>query len=148
MWFAKLYKTLHWLMVTLKNLHSKLITDGFSRSKTSYFWSYENISVGKIEDSITILIKRQGVRYQRLCFITRITKCREERRPVTWADKACICSSHTPPYSWYYRTGSGTCAPVSKRNRLIIVHSSSESGSVPHALLIFRSSAWTGAYHG
>lgn len=119
-------------------------------AKKLYAEFYEDSGFGgkKTKDNTAILTERQDIRYQTLCFIRKIKKYREEMRPIIYVDDTYIHSSHTTPHSWYDSTGAGTRAPVSKENRLIIVHAGGEAGFVPDALLIYKSSAQTGDYHG
>jgi hypothetical protein len=54
-------------------------------------------------------------------------------------DETYIHSSHTKDRAWSYGKSVGLLAPVSKGQRVIIVHAGSENGFIPHALLMFKS---------
>ena len=60
----------------------------------------------------------------------------------TWIDTA-----YTAKYCWQNATTDGVTAPVSRRQRLIVVHGGSKEGFVPGALLIYKASSATSDYH-
>jgi hypothetical protein len=49
-----------------------------------------------------------------------------------------IYSSHTKDRAWSDGKNAGLLAPVSKGQRVIIVHTGSENGFIPNALLMFK----------
>ena len=58
-----------------------------------------------------------------------------------------IHSSHSVPKSWSDDSNLGLMAPVSKGERLIIVHAGGRFGFIPNALLIYKSQVKTGDFH-
>ena len=62
-------------------------------------------------------------------------------------DESYILSSHTPKKSWSDDSSEGLLAPVSRTERLIIIHAGGESGFVPGALLMWKANQASGDYH-
>ncbi|KAJ4425806.1 hypothetical protein ANN_27432 [Periplaneta americana] len=62
-------------------------------------------------------------------------------------DETYIHTSHTTPYAWSDNSLQGLFSPVSKGQRLIIIHGGGENGFVPNAHVRFRSQQKSGDYH-
>jgi ketopantoate reductase len=58
-----------------------------------------------------------------------------------------IHSSHTKAHAWSDGNSAGRLAPVSKGQRVIIVHAGSENGFIPNALLMCKSGTNCGDSH-
>ncbi|KAG8238396.1 hypothetical protein J437_LFUL016834 [Ladona fulva] len=63
-------------------------------------------------------------------------------------DVTYIHSSHTTPFQWKSNDMERIKAPVSKGQRLTIVHNGKWRNEPPELLLIFKSGLKTGDYHG
>lgn len=135
---------------TLKVLHAKLKEDidyqaGISTLRKQikclgFKWK-------KTEDNRRILMERHNIRLQRINFLTKIAEFRSQGRPIVYTDETYIQTSHTSSKAWTDGTTSGLKQPVSKGNRLIIVHAGGKDGFVPNALLMFKANQKTGDYH-
>lgn len=62
-------------------------------------------------------------------------------------DESYIHSSHTHHKSWSDDSNEGVLQPLSKGQRLIIVHAGGAMGFIPNAMLLFRSNTKSGDYH-
>jgi len=67
-------------------------------------------------------MERHDIHSLRVKYLRAIRACREEERPIVYADDTYIHSSHTTSYAWDDWSGAGLNAPISKGRRLIIVH--------------------------
>ena len=76
-----------------------------------------------------------------------LKKHRNEGRNIVYMDESYILSSHTPKKSWSDDSSEGLLAPVSRTERLIIIHAGGESGFVPGALLMWKANQASGDYH-
>lgn len=94
-----------------------------------------------------ILIEKPDIHNARITYLRAISKFRREGRPIVYSDETYIHSSHTTPKAWSDDSAEGLKSPISKGQRLIIVHAGSEKGFIPNALLIFKSNQTTGDYH-
>lgn len=59
----------------------------------------------------------------------------------------CVHMRHTRPKNWSDVSLSGRLAPVSRRERLIILHVGGYTSSIPDAQFLFKSNQKTGDYH-
>ncbi|KAG8236393.1 hypothetical protein J437_LFUL014914 [Ladona fulva] len=103
---------------------------------------------GKTNSDKSVLCERLDIRLKLIEFLRSINRFREEGRPIIYTDETYIHSSHTTPFQWKSDDKEGIKAPVSKGQRLIIVHGGGEMGFIPEALLIFKLGLKTGDYHG
>ncbi|PZC70602.1 hypothetical protein B5X24_HaOG215526 [Helicoverpa armigera] len=74
-------------------------------------------------------------------------KYREEGRPIVYTDESYVDSSHSGSKAWSDGSLKGLKKPISKGQRVVIVHAGSEAGFVPNALLLFKAGAKSGDYH-
>lgn len=95
-----------------------------------------------------ILIEKSDIRELRLKYLRTIQTYRSEGRPVIYMDESYVHSTHTKPLSWSDGSEAGLKTPISKGERLIIVHAGNEHGFVNNALLTFISGKKSGDYHG
>lgn len=65
-----------------------------------------------------------------------------EGRSVVFTDESYIHSSHTQSKEWADDSTLGLKKPISKGQRLIMVHAGGREGFIPNALLIFPSGNW------
>lgn len=101
----------------------------------------------KTEDNRKMLIEKTEIRAKRVEFLRKLKQYKDEGRNIVYTDETYLHSSHTVPKSWDDGSTSGIKAPVSKGQRLIIVHAGGCRGFIPNALLIFKSGLKTGDYH-
>jgi transposase len=64
-----------------------------------------------------------------------------------YEDETYIHSSHTGPKNWCDVSASGLLAPVSKGERLIILHAGGRRGFIPNTQVIFKSNQKARDYH-
>jgi hypothetical protein len=55
-------------------------------------------------------------------YLRAIRKYRQEGMPIIYVDETYLHNSHTTPYEWADDSTAGVKAPMSKGQRLIIVH--------------------------
>lgn len=76
----------------------------------------------KTSDNRKRIVERHDIRSLRVKYLRDIRAYREEGRPVVYTDETYLHSSHTTPREWDDGTVAGLKAPISKGQRLIIVH--------------------------
>lgn len=101
----------------------------------------------KAESNRKILAEKDEVRLLRIKYLTLIKQYRNEGRNIVYGDESYVHTTHTKESAWADKTGKGLKKPISKGQRLIIVHAGGSNGFVPGALLIYKSSQSTGDYH-
>ena len=70
-------------------------------------------------------------------------------RPEVYLDESYVNKNHSNDFIWYSgEDGPWVQKPTGKGERLIIVNAISETGWVPKAKLVFKSTQKTGDYHG
>ena len=74
-------------------------------------------------------------------------KMEQESFNILFKDETWIDTAYTAKYCWQSATTDGVTAPVSRVQRLIVVHGGWKEGFVPGALLIYKASSATGDYH-
>ena len=74
-----------------------------------------------------------------MMFLEKMTQYRAEARNIIYTDETYIHSSHVQSKGWYDETSKGIKRPISKGQRLIIIHAGGERGFVNNGLLIFKS---------
>lgn len=94
-----------------------------------------------------VLIEQSQIRFQRIQYLRKIKKYREEGRPIIYSDESYVDSSHVSHHSWTDSSSKGIKKPLSKGSRLVIVHAGGEAGFVPNALLTFKAGTKSGDYH-
>ncbi|KAL0830040.1 hypothetical protein ABMA28_003498 [Loxostege sticticalis] len=68
-------------------------------------------------------------------------------RPIIYTDESYVGSSHSSQKAWTDGTTKGLKKPISKGQRVVIVHAGSETGFIPNALLTFKAGTKSGDYH-
>ncbi|XP_046586413.1 uncharacterized protein LOC124292739 [Neodiprion lecontei] len=101
----------------------------------------------KTENNRKLLIEKTNIRFLRIEFLQKIKKFREEGRPIIYTDESYVDSSHASTKAWTDGSTQGLKKPISKGQRLVIVHAGSENGFVPNALLLFKAGTKSGDYH-
>lgn len=85
-------------------------------------------------------MEKFDIRLKRIEFLKQIMKYRAENRYIVYTDETYIHSTHTQSKGWSDDNYDKELKkPISKGQRLIIVHAGGERGFVPNALLIFKS---------
>lgn len=90
-------------------------------------------------DKRKVLCESQDIRLKRINFLKKLVEYRREGRSIIYTDETYIHSSHVKNKGWYDESFKGIKKPISKGQRLIIVHAGGEKGFVKNALLIFKS---------
>lgn len=135
---------------TVETLREKLKEDlNYEGGKTSLRKILRNLGFRwrKTKTNRKILIEKHDIRETRISFLRNIAKYRKEGRPIVYMDETYILSSHVTGNSWNDDTNEGLHQPISKGERLIIVHAGGENGFIPNALLIWKSTQASGDYH-
>ena len=101
----------------------------------------------KTQDNRKLLMETLEIRSKRVVFLRGLNKYKNEGINIVYTDETYLHSSHTVPKAWDDGTQKGLKSPVSKGQRLIIVHAGGAAGFVENALLIFKSGLKTGDYH-
>lgn len=95
----------------------------------------------KVENNRKILIETSNIRYQRIEYLRKIKKFRQEGRPIIYTDESYYDSAQIDPKD------SRRKGLIPKGQGVIIVHAGSEAGFVPNALLTFKAGTKSGHYH-
>lgn len=135
---------------TIKKIKEKLERDiDFKGSNTSLRTILKNMGFKwrKTQDNRKLLIEKWDIRLKRIDYIKKITKYRQEGRPIIYTDESYVDSSHSVSKAWSDDSNEGLKKPISKGQRLVIVHAGGETGFVPNALLIFKAGSKSGDYH-
>lgn len=101
----------------------------------------------KMEDNRKLLMEKHDVSLKRMEYLDKIRKFRESGKNIVYMDESYIHTSHTKGKSWSDDKKKGVKKPISKGQRLIIVHAGNEKGFVPGAFLTYKSTDTTGDYH-
>jgi transposase len=100
----------------------------------------------RIENNRNFLIERIEIREKRISYLQAIRQFRIEKRPIVYMDETFVLSSHVAGKTW--SDGSSTLTkPISKGQRLIIIHAGGESGFVDNALTMWKAGQSSGDYH-
>ena len=93
-----------------------------------------------------VLMERRDVVLARIRFLRQIRQYRTEGRPIVYTDETFLHSSHSTSKCWQSDDVTVN-VPISKGERLIIVHAGSRQGFVRDAELMFKAKSSTGDYH-
>lgn len=135
---------------TVEKIRQKLQEDiNFKGGKTSLRKILRQLGFRwkKTKSNRKILIEKHDIREKRISFLRNIAQYRKEGRHIVYMDETYILSSHVTGNSWTDDTNEGLHQPVSKGDRLIIVHAGGENGFIPNSLLIWKSTQTSGDYH-
>jgi hypothetical protein len=94
-----------------------------------------------------LLIEKNYVHEKRISFLRDISRFRREGKYIIYMDESYILSSHTVGRSRSVDSSEGLNFPVSKGERLIMIHTGGENGFVENALLMRKPNSNTGDYH-
>lgn len=101
----------------------------------------------KTQTNRKVLIEKSDIRSARVKYLRQVRLHRQEKRPIVYMDETYFHSSSSTDKSWTDGESTGLKKPVSKGQRVIVVHAGGEMGFVPNALLMFKSGLKTGDYH-
>jgi len=101
----------------------------------------------RTQNNRKLLIEHEDIREKRITFLRQIKRFREQGRPIIYLDETYIHSNHHASLSWSDNSTKGFRAPISKGDRLIIIHAGGEQGFVPNALTIWKANSHSGDYH-
>ncbi|KAL4710668.1 hypothetical protein ACJJTC_003304 [Scirpophaga incertulas] len=101
----------------------------------------------KSRNNRKILIEKSNIRLLRIEFLKTLSKYREEGRPIVYTDESYVDSSHSGSKAWSDGSVKGLKKPISKGQRIVIVHAGSEAGFIPNALLLFKAGTKSGDFH-
>lgn len=101
----------------------------------------------KTENSRKLLIETQDIREKRIAYLRSVRRFRSEGRPIVYLDESYIHSTHMQSKSWADESNNGLRVPISKGDRLIIIHAGGEKGFIPNALKTWKASKRSGDYH-
>ncbi|XP_021199802.3 uncharacterized protein LOC110383347 [Helicoverpa armigera] len=135
---------------TTEKLRKKLKEDiNFNGSERSLRRILNNLGFRwkKAENNRRLLLEKSNIRLLRIEYLTTLMKYREEGRPIVYTDESYVDSSHSGSKAWSDGSLKGLKKPISKGQRVVIVHAGSEAGFVPNALLLFKAGAKSGDYH-
>ncbi|XP_047030090.1 uncharacterized protein LOC124637570 [Helicoverpa zea] len=98
------------------------------------------------ENKRRVLIETSSIRLKRIEYLKRMSQYRHEGRPIVYTDESYVDSSHSTPKAWSDESTKGIKKPISKGQRVVIVHAGSETGFIPNALLTIKTVIKTGDY--
>lgn len=101
----------------------------------------------KTQTNRKLLIEKSAVRSARVKYLRDVKQYRKEKRPIVYMDETYFHSSSSSEKSWSDSEKTGLKKPVSKGQRVIVVHAGGEMGFVPNALVMFKSGLKKGDYH-
>lgn len=99
------------------------------------------------ENNRRILIEKSEIREKRIAYLQSVKKFRSEGRPIVYMDESYVCSDHISGKMWSDGSTNILHTPVSKGERLIIVHAGGDQGFIPNALAMWKAGKKSGDYH-
>ncbi|CAK1584696.1 unnamed protein product [Parnassius mnemosyne] len=99
------------------------------------------------ENNRKVLIETSAIRLLRINYLEKLRQYQQQNRPIVYTDESYVHATHTTPKGWTDGSSKGIKKPLSKGQRVVIVHAGSETGFVPNALLTFKSGMKSGDYH-
>ena len=100
----------------------------------------------KSTDNRKFLMERSDIVAQRINFLRQMKKYREEGREIVYTDESYVNAGHAVTRCWQTDSISLT-APISKGERMIIVHAGTMKGFISGAKLVYKAGSSTGDYH-
>ncbi|CAK1586058.1 unnamed protein product [Parnassius mnemosyne] len=99
------------------------------------------------ENNRKVLIETSAITLLRINYLEKLRQYRQQNRPIVYTDESYVNATHTTTKGWTDGSSKGIKKPLSKGQRVVIVHAGSETGFVPNALLPFKSGMKSGDYH-
>lgn len=132
---------------TLEKLRAKLRADiNFKGSKTSLGRLIKKIGFKwkRTENNRNILIETSAIRLLRINYLQKLNEYRRNNRPIIYTGESYVHATHIKPMGWADSSTARLKKPISKGQRVVIVHAGSEAEFVPNALLTFKSGSKLG----
>ncbi|XP_075985598.1 uncharacterized protein LOC142982799 [Anticarsia gemmatalis] len=101
----------------------------------------------KTVDNRRVIIERHDIQKLRFSYLNNLLRYRQENRCIVYTDESYILTNHVQNKGWGNKDGPTLKRNLSKGQRIIIVHASSEQGFVPNALLTYKANSVSGDYH-
>lgn len=101
----------------------------------------------RAENNRKVLIEHSDIREKRITYLQSIKKYRLEGRPIVYMDESYVLSSHLANKVWSDGSNNSIHTPISKGQRIIIVHAGGSEGFVPNALAMWKATSKSGDYH-
>lgn len=101
----------------------------------------------RAENNRRVLIEQSDIREKRITYLQLIKRFRSEKRPIVYMDESYVLSSQLSSKVWSDSSKHCIHTPISKGERIIIVHAGGNEGFVPNALAMWKASSKTGDYH-
>ncbi|XP_050292843.1 uncharacterized protein LOC126733551 [Anthonomus grandis grandis] len=121
-----------WIILQ-KLLDPAIIQEPISTSTLSKLLKKIRFRWTKTEDNRKALMESYDIRLKRIKYLKQILKYKEEGRNTVYTDESYIHSSHTKDKGWFDKSRHGIRKPISKRQRLIILHVGGRNGFVNNA---------------
>lgn len=134
---------------TIDKLHVKLRSDiNFQGSEKSLRSIIKELGFKwkQTENKRKILVESSAIRLLRINYLQKLKKYRQQDRPIIYSDELSIYSFHVNSKKSDGST-TGSKKPISKEQRVVIIHAGSETGFVPNGLLTFTSGTKSGDHH-
>ena len=94
-----------------------------------------------------VLIEKHDIVAKRIEYLQKVKDYRERGLPLIYIDESWIDTAYTAKKCWQHEDEDGVLEPISRGQRLIIVHGGGNFCFVPNALLIYKAKSCTGDYH-
>lgn len=149
-------RTVYDFYITEKRLPTIKLLQATLKDKIDYKGSRESVRMilknlgfrwKRVQNNRRILIENSDIREKRISYLLAIKKYREEKRPIVYMDESYVCTSHVSGKTWADGSVNGLHTPISKGDRLIIVHAGGEEGFVPNAVAMWKAGVKSGDYH-
>ena len=85
-----------------------------------------------------VIIERYDIVDLRCRYLKEIRECREKNMNIVYIYETWIDTSYTAKYWWQSKDERGALLPISRGQRLIVLHSGGCKGFVPGALLVWK----------
>ena len=134
----------------VSNLRRKSASEiGFKDSNTSVRELLKKLGFRwtRTKSNRYLLIEKSDIREKQISYLRDMGKYRKEGREIVYIDESYILSSHVQKESWSDNSLKGVLNPISKGDRLIMIHAGGERGFVPNALVMWKANQSTGDYH-
>ena len=94
-----------------------------------------------------VIIERYDIVDLRCRYLKKIHEYREKNMNIVYIDETWIDTSYTAKYCWQSKDERGALLPISRGQRLIVVHGGGCTGFAPGDLLVWKATSSTGEYH-
>ncbi|XP_054260045.1 uncharacterized protein LOC128984729 [Macrosteles quadrilineatus] len=149
-------RTVYEFYITEKRLPTSKLLQNSLKEKLNFQGSQSSVrrilkklgfSWKRTQNNRRILIEKSEIREKRITYLQSLKRFRSEGRPIVYMDESYVCSDHVSGKMWSDGSNNVLHTPVSKGERLIIVHAGGEQGFVPNALAMWKAGQKSGDYH-